>query len=197
MVLHMFIGVKTNGLHNYENSTLITEYEHCRLVEIGIELWDVEIQNTIDIYAKPCKSFVFSTLIKPNGWDIKNEHVHGISQHNANRNGVDIQTVLPILYTLICNADLVISHNITFDMKVLLSEFARHNVDHKYNIENIKNKQFICTSKMAYKRFKIETSIKLIDVYNCIFNDNKESSIRRVLENIELCRKCYFKMMNL
>jgi len=195
MVLHMFISVETNGLSHYDQSTLMSEYEHCRLVEIGVELWDVEIQNTIDIYAKPCKSFVFSTLIKPNGWDIKNEHVRGISQHNAERNGAHIQTVLPILYTLICNSDLVISHNISFDMKLLLSEFARHNFNHQYDIEKIKNKQFICTSKMAYKRFKIETWTKLIDVYNCLFNEKKESNIRNVLEEIELCRKCYFRMM--
>lgn len=64
-----------------------------------------------------------SVTVRPDGWDIPDEaaNVHGISYETARNVGMDQYSVLPLLADMITATDVVIGHNIPYDIGVLRS----------------------------------------------------------------------------
>ena len=64
-----------------------------------------------------------SITVRPDGWDIPDEaeNVHGISYETAQNVGMDQYSVLPLLADMITSTDVVIGHNIPYDLGVVRS----------------------------------------------------------------------------
>ena len=69
-------------------------------------------------------------IIKPDGYDIpyKSEKIHGISTNYANRFGKDIVYVLDDFKRVLSSTEIIVGHNIQFDINILLSEFLRYKI---------------------------------------------------------------------
>ena len=83
----LVIDTETTGLPNrpsfnkYYNPMICKHYDSSRIIEIGYIIYNEQGQKIKE------NSF----LIKPDNFIIENTHIHGISQIDANTNGIDIK----------------------------------------------------------------------------------------------------------
>ena len=92
------------------------------------------------------------------------------------------------------NTDMVIAHNITFDIRVIGAEFIRHNLD----IDDFDDKHYFCTMKKSTPILKLNSPYapiqykwpKLQQVYNYYFGKDFEGS-HRAISDVEATLKCY------
>jgi len=66
----------------------------------------------------------YDAIIKPDGYTINNSHIHGITTEMA-EDGKDIQIVMKQLLEDLKLCNLVIGHNIDFDMRMISNEVTR------------------------------------------------------------------------
>lgn len=81
-------------------------------------------------------------IIKPTNFTIpkKSTKIHGISQNKALKEGVEANYALAFLLKKIDQTDVIIGHNIRFDLDVLKLECIRNKFSSK-----LQNKKIICT----------------------------------------------------
>jgi len=71
--------------------------------------------------------------------------IHNITNEIMNEKGVSIKLALDDFLTLLEETDIIVGHNIAFDLDMVLSEMTRHNFE---NIDLLK-KQSYCTMKSS------------------------------------------------
>lgn len=173
------------GFDIYYHPKLFNEYyNNARIIEIGYIICDNEGNNIYE----------FSSLIKPEDFSINNSHIHGITTISALENGEYIHNILNKLLIDIENIKLIVSHNILFDINVLLSECYRDN--NQLLINNILNKKFDCTMIRGKKYMNYYKSPRLLELYKYLF---KEDIIQdhRALNDVVICKKCFFELIKL
>lgn len=87
------------------------------LVQLGVLLQDGN-GVTLDM---------FKTLVKPDGFTIPRDatDAHGISHERAMREGIRLDTALMTFHGMCQNIDVIVGHNVNFDINVMTSEFLR------------------------------------------------------------------------
>ena len=194
----MFLDTETTGL--YEKNACpheIEKFKNARLVELGyiIPLETIPSETipseTISDSSKFENSNEFSYLIKPDNYTIENSHIHGITTQDATENGHNILLVFDKFYNDLKNIDVIICHNINFDMNILLSECFRYK---QYKlIDMIESKQKLCTMVMSKQKLKLYKTPKLIDLYKMLY-DNNVMQEHRTISDCRLCKACYIKL---
>ena len=86
----------------------------------------------------------------------------------------------------------IIAHNYKFDKNVLLSEIYRNNNNNSL-YEKIENIDSICTMELGMKFYNKTKSLKLIDLYNNLFEKNMRQ-YHRASKDVDLCILCYFDL---
>lgn len=184
---YLFIDTETSGLpqqvnfHTYYHPKHIKYYDNSRLIEIGYIIYDDD--NKIkdnDI------------LIKPDNFIVENTFIHGLSNEMLNNEGNDINEALNILEYDIIDVDVIIAHNIKFDINIILSECYRYKKSNL--IELIKNKKHICTMNMGKNYLNQKLYPKLTILYKKLYNKDVKQ-IHRALSDAIICKDCYFKMI--
>ena len=114
-------------------------------------------------------------IIKPNGFVIPQVtiDIHGITNDIANSYGVNILPVLNEFNRFIKNSDLLVAHNISFDIRMIKQEMERYDL----KMEECKT---YCTMKIGkhitnIKRYNSRGEYikypKLIELYQHLFNE--------------------------
>lgn len=170
---YMIIDTETSGLPEFKGYNMfydyrfLNKYKNARLVQLSWGIYDYD-DGLISID---------DHIIKPNGFKIDNHTIHGITHENANQNGKNINDIFNIFYQSLKNIDIIICHNVLFDMNILKSELYR--IARGDIIDEINKKKFICTLNYAnehLKKKKIIKSSKLSDIYQFFFNETIENA---------------------
>lgn len=92
-------------------------FSESRLLQLGVLLVDERYEVQMQA----------SLLVRPDGWRVEEgaEKVHGISQEKAEKLGLPVDVVLGVLCALVGKADVVVGHNLDFDMKIVGGELKR------------------------------------------------------------------------
>lgn len=127
-------------------------------------------------------------IIKPKYFTIpeSSTRIHGISHEKAKAEGVKLETALSEFLEDMKNCDLLVGHNINFDIHVVLSELFRAGME----CERIEEIPKYCTMLADCK--KNEKWPKLSELYVRYFNKLPEMELHRALNDVELCRAIYF-----
>ena len=115
--MYLIFDTETTGLPQNWKAPL-TDFDNWpRMVQIAWQMHD-EKGALIDV-----KNFI----IKPEGYDIpyNAEQIHGISTERAQKQGVDLKTVLEEFATDVKNSKFVVGHNIEFDNNIVGCELLR------------------------------------------------------------------------
>lgn len=171
-----------NGYNCYHSPHLFEYYKDARLIELGYLIFD---ENNQLIKKK-------NHLVKPNGFVIENAHIHGISQEMAMTNGQPIESIIGELYGDLYDIDTIVSHNIKFDINILLSECF--GLCHTYIITKIIDMKKECTMQMGKKFIDYKKNPKLTELYEHLFQ-KKCKQIHRALSDAEYCAECYLHMI--
>ena len=121
--MYLIFDTETTGIAHNKTAALSDLENWPRMVQLAWQLHDkngklLSIQNFI---------------IKPEGFDIpfKAEQVHGISTSRALAEGHDLLEVLKLFIKDLKGAQLLVGHNIEFDINIIGAEFLRKTLDPK------------------------------------------------------------------
>ena len=138
-----------------------------------------------------------SSIIRPNGWTIspKAEEVHGISLERAQREGTPIEDVLQEFIWMLSMANIVVAHNITFDHKVVASEFIRLGLKE----DLFAGKRFFCTMMESKGVLKIPGYYgdykwpSLAEAYRALVGGEIEGA-HDAMCDVQACRAIYWAL---
>jgi DNA polymerase III epsilon subunit-like protein len=117
--------------------------------------------------------------------NIRNSWVHGITNELLNRKGANFAEVIELLKHDIAQYGVrtIIGHNLKFDMRMLIGNCVRRNIDHG---ELLLTNTY-CTMEKAKQQYG--KNYKLIDLYRNLFNrefDNQHNAKSDILATSEI-----------
>jgi DNA polymerase III epsilon subunit-like protein len=147
----LFLDVETIGFPDnkglqygeYPLYSALDKYNNARIVQISAMLCNdkFELVSQID------------SIIKINGFNITNHHIHNITNEISEQTGVPFTVAATNLHELIKQSSHIFAHNSNFDMNVLKSELFRAGLTNI--IDEINKKSIICTMKHTKNIVKI------------------------------------------
>lgn len=191
--MYIILDVETTGLPiringmmaDYKNNK---NYDPARMVQMSWKVLD-ENFNTLTT-----KDFI----IQRRGFDIKNSHIHGITNEISD-SGEKLKNVILAFYKDLIDCDLIVAHNIDFDINVILNHCYRIKAQKVIDIILLKNKY--CTMKKSKNILKIKgfnssyKFPKLSELYNYYFKKEIENAHNSAYD-VEACAECFKKMFN-
>ena len=177
----IFLDLETIGIPQQVNRKFLSyknnaAYDSARIIQMAWVVMDKEIQLDNNF------------LIKPNNFKIENSFVHHITTERAEKDGFEIKVVLEYFLEDLELCQLVVCHNVDFDISILKNELYRAGLStDKLEITNT-----YCTMKegtLPGKRWP-----KLTDLYKSYFKE--EFPAHDALEDSYACLRCYHRMVN-
>lgn len=122
--------------------------------------------------------------------NIENDHIHGITTSMNKVRGFSFKDILPIFEECMNQCDLLIGHNIEFDMNMIRSECYRNNIKFEFT------KPFYCTMKSTTRlcqlpKYKWPT---LKELHEHLFHEEARNLHNSMIDVI-VCMRCYLKLM--
>jgi len=137
-------------------------------------------------------------IVKPEGFTIPAEasRVHGISTERALREGKSITSVLQHFNSLIGQASYLVAHNISFDEKIIGSEFLRNGMQN-----SIPSKNKICTMERTTRFCAINGPYgykwpKLSELHYKLFGTGFEEAHDASVD-VTVTAKCFWELKRL
>lgn len=185
------IDLETTGLPLKEKKQFRTiyNYDHIHIVSIA---WIVIDEETHMEHGR--KYYV----VKPADYEIPASSVaiHGISQEEATRTGVDLATVVSELQKALKTYDcqVLVAHNLQFDLNVLCSVLYRA---HQAQLcRQIRSMRRYCTMNEGRKLLQCRTGPKLTVLYTH-FTQTPIENAHNALGDALSCLECYRKLRKL
>lgn len=184
------LDVETNGLPKRHNAPTTELTNWPRVVSVAWSIFEdgVEIGSNYHIIA-------------PLGWSIPTEasNVHGITEDYALAVGKDIKAALELLDFDVFTADIIVSHNIDFDIPVLGAEFLRAGFDDPF----VKC-QLVCTMRSSVNFCHIPFPSgrkgnkfpRLAELHTKLFGvgfDNAHNAV----DDVRACYRCYVELQRI
>lgn len=118
--MYLIFDTETTGIPHNKSAPLTDLDNWPRLVQLAWQLHD----NTGKLLSRN------NSIIKPDGFDIpfKSEQVHGISTQRALEEGRELDVVLTEFRKDLERTQLLVGHNIEFDINIIGAEFIRRNL---------------------------------------------------------------------
>jgi len=181
----LFFDTETTGLPSDYNAPINNSHNWPRLVQIS---WILTEENANIISQK-------NFIIKPNGFVIPktSSDIHRITTEKAVKEGLDLSIVLDLFDSDLKQADIIIGHNIDFDIKVVRAEMYRLK-----RTDNLVGKNTICTMKSTTDFCKIQGKYgykfpKLQELYTKLFGHGFEEA-HDSQADIFATMQCYFEL---
>jgi len=188
----LVIDIETSGLparrrfdcyYSYKN---IEKYDTARVLQVAVELYSGDFLKTKQQW-----------FIDFEG-AIPNSEIHGITRETLDKNGLPFREFVHAFEELVDQADLIVGHNVSFDVHVLCSELYRHDFKDLANTL-IKKERFctmecgktICDLKTAHGQLK---SPKLTELYHRLFRQNPIGTCHDASNDVAMTSKCYLYM---
>jgi DNA polymerase III epsilon subunit-like protein len=133
-------------------------------------------------------------IIKPTGFEIPETAVkiHGITTEKAQSEGHDIAKVLEILERDLARCNILVAHNIMFDVSVMKSEASRADHERLSLIDEFDRKSLQDTAVIA--RSKLTYFPKLGKLYELLFSEEMVGA-HDALADAYACGRCYFELI--
>lgn len=142
---------------------------------------------------------VLNCLVRPVDWTINPgaEAVHGISMEKAAATGVPIAAAMTVFKHLCEAADVIVAHNISFDLKLVEFECARLNlanpVSGKKQFCTMNGSRNICRLPGKYRgQFKAP---KLTEAYHHFFGEDFYGA-HDAMADVRACARIYQHLQN-
>lgn len=199
----LFFDTETTGLPLDFDEPYTNVKNWPRLVQLS---WIIEDTETNEVTEH-------DFIIKPVGFIIPfaATKIHHITHGWAERNGKPIKEVLLKFDLDLLQADLLVGHNIEFDLNIVAAEFYRLKKDKECDlaprtinqkINKLLSKPTFCTMETGTYYTKIENYNgeykwpKLIELYRHLFGHDFKGA-HNSLDDIRATRECFWEMLRL
>ena len=172
----------------YPSYKEIDKYKESRIVQLAINIGD-EKGNIVKTY---------NFIVKPDGFEIKNSHIHGITMEMATMTGKPFVEVIQEIAPLFKKASLLVAHNIKFDKNVLLSELYRYELLRPIN-QLLKIPEF-CTcfntiDIVKMKKYGQLKPPKLIELYKFLFKKDPVGDLHDAIVDTKIMAECFYELI--
>ncbi len=186
--MYLFFDTETTGLPRNWKAPVTKLDNWPRLVQLAFLYYDN--------YGNKISEGDF--IIKPEGFTIpaNASRIHGISTAKALREGHSILSVLQEFNSLIDQASYLVAHNMSFDEKIVGSEFLRNGMKN-----SIPTKNKICTMERSTNFCTIDGPYgykwpKLSELHYKLFRTGFEEA-HNALVDITATAKCFWELKRL
>lgn len=187
----LFFDTETTGKADFKAA--FSAKHQPNLVQIGACLCDED----------GTERAVLDLIIKPDGWEIPADvsAIHGITQELAERCGVASIAALRVFAAMLSRADLIVAHNISFDVLVMSAAFYRLSLLHPQaakEVERIDKVNRFCTMGATTNILKLPGPYgfkwpKLTEAYRHFFNEDFEGA-HNAMVDVRACARVYFEL---
>lgn len=203
----LFFDTETTGIRDWKNPSFLP-----RIVQLGAMLTDDQGRTRAEL----------NLIITPDGWTVPEgaANVHGISTEDCMKLGVPLHLALNLFFKLAARADLVVAHNIAYDLDLLNIELANFKpqsdgqaADHAIWTEAFKamkhfdtmaeardivkapftDKQRMFFASNPHKKDGEYKSPNLTEAYTHFFGKGFEGA-HDAMADVRACRDIYFKL---
>lgn len=179
--MELFFDTETTGKPKRYDAPVSDVDNYPRLVQLGYIVTDGD-QTLLET----------EILIYPNGFEIPEEasRIHGVTTERARREGLAIKHVLLDFVYWIGSVDLIVGHNVDFDVSVVGAEYWR-----LYESNPFSGKKTICTMKSSTNFVGLPGKYgfkypKLSELYLKLFG-MEMGAAHTALQDIQNTVKCY------
>lgn len=186
--MYLFFDTETTGLPKDWRAPLTDVDNWPRLVQLAWLAFDAEGKKVAGE----------NYIVKPQGFEIPEQaaKVHGITTDKALFEGKDLQVVLQIFHSRLTQAEILVGHNIDFDVKVVGAEFLRLNIP-----PVTPPRRKICTMHSSTKFCSLPGPRgpkwpKLQELHCKLFGENFAEA-HNAAADIEATARCFFELKKL
>ena len=126
----------------------------------------------------------FYTVVKPDGFKVAATEVHGITEEEANTNGIPFEEAYKKFIDMTHNSQKIIGHNLKFDIDVLKAETIRRKLD----FSPFESLERVCTLDLVKKWYGKPK--KLVVIYEELFGKEFEGA-HNALFDTQACAEVY------
>jgi DNA polymerase III epsilon subunit-like protein len=204
----LVFDTETTGLPNSKiiNPDTLNFWPH--IVQFSYVIYDINLNDIVETH---------DSIINVKDIIIPEEtiKIHGITKDISNKKGVAIELVLNEFFYHLCNVDLLVGHNVSFDINMVKVELLRMIYENKlisekeintcnYNLHYLTNfKNICCTLKdsidvcniKAIDRFGKEyiKFPKLIELHEKLF-ESTPNNLHNSFNDILVTLRCFMKL---
>jgi DNA polymerase III epsilon subunit-like protein len=188
--MYLIIDLETTGIPRKRKTcyTVTSVYDSSRIVSAAWVLLD-------STFSEVSRGYV---LIKPDNFTIPVEaqNIHGISTELAVSKGVDFDVLANHLRDCLRSSSVIVSHNIEFDARILMSELYRRN--YLDILDCFKSKKMFCTMETGKGVMQIARFPKLIVLYEYLFQKSMNNAmLHNAYWDTEICKQCFIRIIQL
>lgn len=169
------------------------------IIQLSHILYDTDTDKIIDCY---------DDIIKlDDNINISDESInmHGITRSQSKRRGIHICDALEKFNEIILKADVIVGHNVSFDIKMVMVELKRNNKKQFFSNSSGYGIKEFCTMKNSVDICKIvkikengDTYYKyprLAELHINLF-ENHPNGTHDSMADVLICLRCYYKIVN-
>ena len=191
---YLVFDTETTGLpprnsiyKKYHEPSQFHYYDKCRIVELAMTscMYNKTENTHFDIAN-------YSNIVHPEDFVIENDSIHHISNTLAEAYGTSVQDVLDMFMNEVKKVDILVAHNIDFDIHVVLAELYRQNRTSDVNI--MYQKKWYCTMLHGMAFMETQRWPKLINLYQYVSPNSKIAQIEqthRAMDDVWICKQCF------
>jgi DNA polymerase-3 subunit epsilon len=186
--MYLFFDTETTGLPKNWKAPVTDLNNWPRLVQLAFLYYDNSGNKILG----------GDFIIKPDGFTIPTDasKIHGISTEKALREGHSISFVLQQFNTLVGKASYLVAHNMSFDEKIVGSEFLRNGMQN-----TIPSKNKICTMEKSTNFCAIDGPYgykwpKLSELHYKLFRTGFDEAHNAAVD-ITATAKCFWELRKL
>jgi len=188
--MFLIFDTETTGLPNNWKAPITDSENWPRMVQISWQIHDkkgelVEVKNYI---------------IKPEGYEIPFgvSKLHGITTERANKQGVDLNTVLNEFNQALSKCEFVVGHNVSFDNNIIGAEFYRKAIDTSLSEKKIVDTMPIATNYCALpnKKGTAYKYPKLEELHEKLFGE-KFAEAHNAAADVEATARCFLELIRI
>ena len=160
------------------------------LLEETLELWPHIVQFSFLLFDTDTYKYTEYDYVIQSSVSIKNDHIHGITNSMNKVRGFAFDDIYPIFDLCVQQADIVIGHNIQFDIKMLQAECMRKKITFSFE------KPIYCTMMASTRLCNLPNYKwpKLEELHRHLFQEEAKHLHNSMIDVI-VCLRCYLWMM--
>ena len=162
-----------------------------KLMKETVEFWPFIVQMSFILLDDTTFKYTeYDYLIKTSA-EITNSEIHGITKSMNSAQGFAFSDIYEIFKLCVQQADIVIGHNLSFDLNMIQAECFRHKVT--YVPPRITYCTMMSTTRIC--NLPQHTWARLEELHTCLFHE-KAMNLHNALQDCVICLRCYLKIMN-
>ncbi|MDH3648201.1 MAG: hypothetical protein OEQ53_00875 [Saprospiraceae bacterium] len=187
--MFLLFDVSTNGKPKNWKAHFTDTFSWPRLLQISWLLYDKKGNLTEE----------GDYLIKPHGFDISEEilKIHQLDQVEIEEKGVDVKVALKAFSEVVEKTTYTFAFNLQYNENVVLAEFYRANMDHKFMQSEryclMRESTYYCQIMGRDGRYKWPT---LAQLHQKLFNVRFEGA-GNARKDLEALSRCFNKLLSL